>query len=78
MNSNLIDMEINLWEYHYISCEGNNRWSLALCPIDWTEEDVESKVMEERGYDDAPAEFISADITNSDREDAWLATDYTN
>lgn len=71
-------METELWEYHYISCEGNTRWSLALCPADWTECDVESKIMEERGYDDAPAEFISADITDPNREDAGLATDYTN
>jgi hypothetical protein len=63
------------WEYHYVSCEGNPRWSIARTPEDWSEYDLQEAVMKESGYDDAPAEFSSAFETQKPSDDIY--TDFS-
>jgi hypothetical protein len=29
------EIEYAYWEIQYVSCEGNDRWTVARTPIDW-------------------------------------------
>lgn len=37
-------MEYYYWEIQYISCEGNERWTVARAPITWDEYDVRDRI----------------------------------
>ena len=37
-------MEYNYWEINYISCESNERWTVARTPIDWDEDMVRERI----------------------------------
>jgi hypothetical protein len=32
------------WEIHFISCEGNERWTVARTPTEWSGYDVRSRI----------------------------------
>lgn len=32
------------WEIQYVSCEGNNRWTIARAPEDWDAEQVRERI----------------------------------
>lgn len=38
------EIEYNYWEIHYVSCEGNDRWTIARTPIDCNEYDVINRI----------------------------------
>lgn len=58
--------EYTYWEIRYISCEGNNRWTVARTSSDWTEDDVRSSIPM-GGYDDAPATILDVfETSNTD------------
>jgi hypothetical protein len=35
-----MEEEYRYWEIHFMSCEGNKRWTIARSPSDWEEYDV--------------------------------------
>ena len=58
------------WEINYVSCEGNNRHTIAKCREEWEAWEVESRFRESMGgCGDDPAEFISAEWANDDEWD---------
>ena len=69
-------MEITLWEIHFISCEGNERWSVGRFPEEFEAWEVESRFRESiGGCGDDPAEFVSCEVYWDQDEDALY--DYT-
>lgn len=60
------------WEINYISCEGNERWTVAECPAEWDAYEVEIAFRGIcYGVGDDPAEFISCNVyNNQDRSEA--------
>lgn len=38
------EIEYNFWEIQYVSCESNERWTIARTPIDWEEYDVRERI----------------------------------
>jgi hypothetical protein len=51
-------MEYSYWEVKFISCEGNERWTIARTPSDWEEWQL-WEVINLGGCGDDPAEIIS-------------------
>ena len=41
--------EYSYWQIEYISCEGNERWTIARAPIDWDEWQVRDRISSMRG-----------------------------
>jgi len=39
-----MEEEFSYWVVEYISCEGNERWSIAKAPIDWGSYDVRNRI----------------------------------
>ena len=67
--------ECSYWHVDYISCEGNERWTIARTPIDWEEWQVLDRIHNMRGScGDDPAEIVSVFQTNDD-EWSWDFTD---
>lgn len=72
--------EYRNWKINYISCEGNERWTVAECPAEW---DVYEVTIAFRGIcygvGDDPAEFVSCDVYyNQDRGEATYFFDESN
>lgn len=40
----MADVGYTYWEIRYISCEGNDRWTVAKTPDNWSEYDVRSRI----------------------------------
>jgi hypothetical protein len=38
------EIEYAYWGIQYVSCEGNNRWTVARTPIDWSEYEVRNRI----------------------------------
>mgnify|MGYP003488574896 CR=1 FL=1 len=53
------------WEICFISCEGNNRWTIARAPFDWDEYQIRDSVSI-GGCGDDVANITSITETNSD------------
>lgn len=54
--------EFSYWEVRYISCEGNDRWSIARTPIDWNSYDVRSSI-QLGGCGDDVSEILEIEMT---------------
>ena len=68
-------METEIWRIDYISCEGNYRWQLVEVRVGISEDDLRNELLNDYGYDDAPAEFISAQMWYEDRD---MVSDWTH
>lgn len=61
------ELEYSYWEVNYISCEGNKRWTIIRCPIEWGDWEVETAFRNIcYGVGDEPAEFISCELSYDD------------
>lgn len=58
-------MEYKYWKIEYISCEGNEVWTIARTPIDWEEYQVHDRIPI-GGCGDDVAEITSIDETNNE------------
>ena len=67
-----MEEEFTYWEYHYVSCEGNDRWNIARCPSHWSEWQVEVQVMKDSGCGDDPAEFKHAFEVGKPEDDNYI------
>ena len=38
------ETEYSYWEIQYISCESNERWTIARAPIDWDESEIRDRI----------------------------------
>jgi hypothetical protein len=55
-----MEKEFLNWEINYISCEGNERWTVSWCPAEWNEYEVETAFRDIcYGVGDDPTEFVS-------------------
>jgi len=57
-----LEEEYSYWRIEYTSCEGNDRWTIARAPFDWTEYEVEDRITM-GGCGDDPAEINSVSET---------------
>lgn len=65
-------METRLWELNYVSCEGNERWSVGRFPEDFEAWEVESRFRETiGGCGDDPAEFVSCEWWWGEDDGCW-------
>lgn len=63
-----METNVTYWEIHYISCEGNTRWTIAKCPSEWEEYDVKHAIMADSRIGDDPAEITECSITYFDND----------
>lgn len=66
-------MEYSYWEIQFISCESNERWTIARAPLDWDETQVEERIPI-GGCGDDVAKIISVEPANSE-DYGWDFTD---
>ena len=67
-----MDEEYNYWEVSFRSCEGNDRWTIARTPMDWSECDVRDSI-QMGGCGDDPAD-IKEIMETSDEDWGWDLT----
>ena len=60
----------NFWEVTFINCEGDKKWSIAMCPEDWTELEINGRLLENSEV----SKVISVELTCNE-EFGW---DFTN
>lgn len=70
-----MDDEYSYFEINYISCEGNSRWTIVRCPLEWDEYDLR-RAIQMGGVGDDPAEITS--ITPACSSDYDYGADYTS
>ena len=58
-------MDCNYWYISFISCEGNERWTIARTPSDWVEYEVRDSIRM-GGCGDDPATILSIEETSDD------------
>ncbi len=69
-------METEFWRIDYISCEGNDRWTVVETPVGVTEDDLSNQLLSDYGYDDAPSKFVSCEPWHKD--EYGMYTDWTH
>lgn len=63
------ELLFNYWEIKFISCEGNERWTVAKTPIDWSEYQVRDRIPM-GGCGDDVADVINV-FETSDTDYTW-------
>lgn len=58
-------MDYNYWYITFISCESNERWTIARTPSEWEEWEVRSAITT-GGCGDDPADILSITETSDD------------
>jgi hypothetical protein len=57
--------EYSYWEINYVSCESNDRWTIARAPADWESDEVRDRIPM-GGCGDDVARIISIEETCDD------------
>jgi hypothetical protein len=66
-----MESEFTYWYIEYISCEGNERWTIARTPSDWDDWQVRDRISSMRGsIGDDPAE-VREIFTTYDNDFSW-------
>ncbi len=67
----IMESEFTYWYIEYISCEGNERWTIARTPSDWDDWQVRDRISSMRGsIGDDPAE-VREIFTTYDNDFSW-------